>query len=143
MAKVILFLQVCLIILLIRTLYYGDNIRSFGLFSKQTADKKAKPHHKFISDSIFYHNKFRQNQAATVRRESPAHPCRCNLRVAACRRESSRGEGRAEPRSFQPAASRCDKAEPERSRAPPSKTNANKKTDVSTVYRMSPKVGIE
>lgn len=53
--------------------------------------------------------------------------CRCYLHVAACRRESSRGEGRAEPRSFRPAVSRCDKAEPEHSIVPPSATS----TDVS------------
>lgn len=42
--------------------------------------------------------------------------------AAVCQTGSSRGEGKAGPRSFQPAVWRCDRAEPRRLKVPPSNT---------------------
>lgn len=49
-----------------------------------------------------------------------AFPLQVYSHVAACPRESSRGEGRAEPRFSQPVVLRCDKAEPKSSIVLPS-----------------------
>lgn len=56
--------------------------------------------------------------------------------VAACPRESSRGEGRAEPKFSQPVVLRCDKAEPKRSTVLPSNVQVEKNTSdlLSCVY---------